>query len=93
MVNVVKMSRAIKNLNKQLKFKLHAVFGKWYLNHLNLDKKDLIDFAFLQQRFSSFADLGGVWGVDGAYTFYTLDNKKVTAAYLVDTDLTNKVIE
>jgi hypothetical protein len=39
----------------------------------------------------SFADLGAVWGVDGAYTFYVLERYPVDAAFLVDTDLTAAV--
>jgi hypothetical protein len=36
-------------------------------------KLDLIDFAFTLQGALSFSDLGGVWGVDGGYTFYALE--------------------
>jgi hypothetical protein len=59
----------------------------------NLDKMDLIDFAFGQpgRKVGSFADLGGVWGVDGAYTFYALGAHDVKAAFLVDTDFTDEV--
>lgn len=59
----------------------------------NLEKMDVIDFAFveLERRVGSFADLGGVWGVDGAYTFYALDRHEVKTAFLVDTDFTDEV--
>lgn len=60
---------------------------------LNKDKIDLIDFAFTSLKVRSFADLGGIWGVDGGYTFHTLDKHNVTAAVLVDThptDITNE---
>lgn len=57
------------------------------------DKLDLIDFAFTSFKVSSFADLGGVWGVDGGYTFYSLDKHNLTNAMLVDryfTDITKE---
>jgi hypothetical protein len=57
------------------------------------DKKDLIDYVFLQNQQAplSFADLGGVWGVDGAYTFYILDTYGIDSAVLVDFYLTDNV--
>lgn len=53
-------------------------------------KKELIDLVFTDHvsRPASFADLGGIWGVDGAYTFYILKNYPVRRAVLVDTDVT-----
>ena len=48
-------------------------------------KLDLIDFAFPLYNVRSFADLGGVWRVEGGYTFYALDKYGVTAAVLADT--------
>lgn len=59
----------------------------------NFDKKDLIDFTFGRCKPAprSFADLGGVWGVDAAYTFYTLDTYNIESAFLVDTDLSDEV--
>ncbi|WP_082959256.1 hypothetical protein [Mycobacterium mantenii] len=57
------------------------------------DKMDIIDHAFTSLNVKSFADLGGVWGVEGAYTFYALDTHPIEAAALVDTHLTPTVIE
>ena len=57
------------------------------------DKLDLIDVAFRDKGARSFADLGGVWGVEGGYTFYTLDKYPVTSAVLVDTHPTKIVID
>jgi hypothetical protein len=56
-------------------------------------KKRLIDHAFTHvlPGATSFADLGGVWRVDGAYTFYTLKRYPIRNAYLVDTDFTDAV--
>ena len=59
----------------------------------NMDKKDVIDYAFTRcnVRPATFADLGGVWGVNGAYTFYALEQYDVGRAYLVDTNFTDAV--
>lgn len=65
-------------------------------SRFNLEKKALIDYAFQDLITSppySFIDLGGVWGVDGAYTFYTLDQYAISRAVLVDTDFTEHVLE
>src|SRR2546423_15482031 len=59
---------------------------------LNRDKKDLLDFARQRLSLKSFADLGGVWGVDGGYTFYALQKEQIEQAFLVDTDFTDNVI-
>jgi hypothetical protein len=56
------------------------------------EKLDLIDFAFSRFALVSMADLGGVWGVQGAYTFQTLTKRSVQRACLVDTDLTEEVV-
>ncbi|MBI9077609.1 MAG: hypothetical protein JEZ02_19555 [Desulfatibacillum sp.] len=59
-----------------------------------LDKKEIIDFALgrLLPSPCSFADLGGIWDVDGAYTFHALENHDVSRACLVDTDFTDKAL-
>jgi hypothetical protein len=66
---------------------IQQIQGKLFPPHFNTHKKDLIDYAFLY-RPQSFADLGGIWGVDGVYTFYALDRYDVSTAYLFDTDHT-----
>jgi len=48
-------------------------------------KIEIIDFGFTTFNFRSFADLGALWGVDGGYTFYTLNKYQVDHAVLVDT--------
>jgi len=55
------------------------------------DKLDLIDFAFSRLNLRSFADLGGVWGVEGGYTFYALEKYSLSAAALVDTHQTDTI--
>jgi hypothetical protein len=59
-----------------------------------LDKKELIDYVFTRcsPRPTSFADLGGVWGVEGEYTFYALETHRPEHAFLVDGTLTAEVI-
>jgi len=57
------------------------------------DKKEIIDFAFEAYGLKSFADLGGVWAVDGAYTFYTIDTYKTEKAVLVDTNFSDNFIQ
>jgi hypothetical protein len=63
--------------------------------NFNLDKKELIDYAYrrCQPVPASFADLGGIWNVDGAYTFYTLREYGAKRAFLVDTDFTDASIK
>jgi hypothetical protein len=60
-------------------------------DHLNPDKKAMIDFACQSLNMRSFADLGAVWNVDGGYTFYAMDKYHVAQAVLVDTDITHLV--
>jgi hypothetical protein len=57
---------------------------------VNPDKQVLIDYTFRKctPRPASFADLGGIWNVDGLYTFYTLRKYKPLNAILVDTNFT-----
>jgi len=56
-----------------------------------LEKKiEIIDFVFrYDKNISSFADLGGVWGVDGGYTFYILENYNIKKAFLNNLNLAN----
>jgi len=61
------------------------------LLNFNLDKKQLIDYTYSYCRPipASFADLGGIWNVDGAYTFYTLRKYGAKYAFLVDANFTD----
>jgi hypothetical protein len=56
-----------------------------FRSELLQDKIDLIDFTFTSLKAQSFADLGGIWGVNGGYTFYALAKYDITSAVLVDT--------
>lgn len=53
----------------------------------------MIERAFERCRVRSFADLGGVWAVDGGYTFFALGQSDIERAYLVDEDHTDAVHE
>ena len=53
----------------------------------------MIERAFERCRVRSFADLGGVWAVDGGYTFSALERFEIERAYLVDEDPTDAVRE
>ena len=57
------------------------------------DKLDAIDYAFARLKMKSFADLGGVWGVECGYSFHTLDGYPFSNATLVDTHPTPVVRE
>ncbi len=50
-----------------------------------------IDAAFQRHRPDSFADLGGVWAVDGGYTFYAVERYSPSRAVLVDEEPTPTV--
>jgi hypothetical protein len=69
--------------------------GKGLPANFNFDKKDLIDYLYRRCRPVpvSFADLGGIWNVDGAYTFYTLRNYGAKFAFLVDSYFTDAFLE
>ena len=58
-----------------------------YNPYVDADKLRLIDRAFATvPAASSFADLGGVWKVNAAYSRYTLRKHKPERGVLVDTD-------
>ncbi|MFC1848597.1 hypothetical protein ACFL27_00170 [candidate division CSSED10-310 bacterium] len=63
------------------------------MNKLLDEKIYLIDHVCDNFRIKSFADLGGGWGVNGGYTFYTLQNYKMEKAYLVDTNIPEEAKE
>src|SRR5262249_45776091 len=56
-------------------------------------KRRLIDFACDKLQMRSFADLGGVWGVDGEYTFYAMETHRIETAFLVDITFTETLTE
>ena len=46
-----------------------------------------IDAVFENGRIQSFADVGGVWAVEGGYTFYALEQNYVERAVLIDEEI------
>jgi len=63
------------------------------LAYLAREKRELLNFGFRRFGLRSFADLGGVWNVDGGYTFYSLEQFPIERAVLVDTDFTDEVLK
>jgi hypothetical protein len=62
-------------------------------DRLDANKRQLIDVACQEFGMRSFADLGAVWNVDGGYTFYAMERRKVKSAVIVDTEFTPAVME
>lgn len=60
-------------------------------DHLDAPKLRAIDFAFEQLGARTFADLGGVWAVDGGYSAYAAGNHAATRGVLVDDAFTPRV--
>ncbi len=65
--------------------------GRLLARYPNLDpaKLRVIDYCFGQLGAESFADLGGVWGIDGAYARYAADAHAVERGVVVDEDFTD----
>jgi hypothetical protein len=79
-------------MRQKLNLIASKLFPEPFVNLLS-SKKQLIDFACQELGMRSFVDLGGVWNVDGGYTFYALQRQEVDRAVIVDTDLTPTVLE
>ncbi len=75
-----KLRRAFRNLPNLL---------NGYNIYVNRDKLDLIDLALceLNPQAKSFADLGGVWKVNAAYSLHAMKNAHIDHGMLVDTDI------
>lgn len=61
--------------------------------HLNPAKLRVIDYCFEQLGARSFADLGGVWAVDGGYSRYAADVHSAERGVLVDEDFTDTYLD
>jgi hypothetical protein len=61
--------------------------------NLSLTKLRLIDYCFEQLDSRSFADLGGVWGIDGAYARYATDAHSPERGVVVDENFTERYLE
>src|ERR1041384_1939665 len=68
-------------------------FDSLWLRRQKKGKKRLIDFACQNLQIRSFADLGGVWGVDGEYTLYAMEEHKIKNACMVDIAFTETFAE
>jgi hypothetical protein len=68
--------------------------ARGYNIYVNRDKFSLIDYTFknLLTKPAAFADLGGVWKVNAAYTRYALDNYFPEKAYLIDTNFSPRIL-
>ena len=71
---------------------MSSIFGKTKYPIVE-EKIRMIDDAFTTYDIRSFADLGGVWGVEGAYTFHALGKEGINDAALVDTHPTQSVLQ
>lgn len=75
-------------MKQELKILAKKIIRRRPTPRVHPDKLELIDFACRRLNMSSFADLGGIWNVDGAYTFYAMEHHHIRDAVMVDTDLT-----
>ena len=66
-----------------------------YNIYVDTDKLRLIDhaFRFAVPQATTFADLGGVWKVNGGYSRYAVKQKNIRQGTLVDTDFPPSVSE
>jgi hypothetical protein len=61
--------------------------------NLSLTKLGVIDYCFERLGAASFADLGGVWGIDGAYARYAADAHSPARGVVVDESFTERYLE
>ena len=61
--------------------------------NLSMTKLRLIDYCAEQLESRSFADLGGVWGIDGAYARYAADAHEPERVVVVDENFTERYLE
>jgi len=73
-----KLQKALRNVPNLL---------QGYNIYVNRDKLKLIDFTFTEcmPHAHSFADLGGVWKVNAAYSIHAMNNPRMEKGVLVDT--------
>jgi hypothetical protein len=68
------------------------MFSRTYRRSLlDPDKLRLIDRAFRRHGVRTFADLGGVWRVEGGYSFYAASKHSAGPSFIVDTHPTKTV--
>jgi len=78
--------RRLRQFTKGIRRLPNLFYG--YNLYVNRDKLRLIDHTFntIVPGAKSFADLGGVWNVNGAYSVHTLRHHRIERGILVDTD-------
>jgi hypothetical protein len=59
-------------------------FSSLFIDNFQLIKKDVIDFAFEKLRLKTIAELGCVWGVNGAYSRYISGKYSPSRIVMVD---------
>lgn len=55
---------------------------------IKVSKASFAQRAFEKHQFSSFADLGGCWGVNAGYALHLLERNQIDRAYVVDGNVT-----
>lgn len=65
-----------------------------YNIYVNRNKLSLIDTVFRQfyPQARSFADFGGVWKINAAYSIHTIKKYQINKSFLVDTDIPSTLI-
>jgi hypothetical protein len=61
--------------------------------NLNPAKLRVIDYCFEELGSRTFADLGGVWGIDGAYARYATEAHDPQCGVVVDEDFSERYLE
>lgn len=87
--------------NLRLKRFRKGSYGLWvklvygYPIYFDRTKKLLIDtlFELADDNITTIADLGGIYKVHGAYTFYTIQKHHVSKIIQIDTELTSEYLD
>jgi len=87
------ISSGLRKLKKGIR-NLPSLF-KGYNIYVNPDKINLINRAFREfySEATSFADLGGVWKVNAAYSRYTMKNFQIKKGVLIDTTIPEPLVK
>jgi hypothetical protein len=67
--------------------------GRSSYAHLNPAKLRAIDYCFEELGSRTFADLGGIWAVDGGYARYAADAHHAERGVVVDEDFSDAYLE
>jgi predicted RecB family endonuclease len=61
--------------------------------HLSRTKLRVIDYCFEELGSRTFADLGGIWAVDGGYARYAAEVQRAARGVVVDDDFTDAYLD